>query len=87
MGMYGTGFSYANTQRVRIMNTANLGTHSQKMYDKKTELSLAPVAKPKLLDQLRDALRSRHYSHRTEQTYCSWVTNVYRPTFTAAARQ
>ena len=29
--------------------------------------------KPKLLDQLRDALRSRHYSRRTEQAYCHWV--------------
>lgn len=30
-------------------------------------------AKPKLSDQLREALRSRHYSRRTEQTYCHWV--------------
>jgi site-specific recombinase XerD len=30
-------------------------------------------AKPKLLDQLHEALRSRHYSRRTEQTYCHWV--------------
>lgn len=29
--------------------------------------------KPKLLDQLRLALRSRHYSQRTEETYCLWV--------------
>jgi len=29
--------------------------------------------KPKLLDQFREALRSRHYSRRTEQTYCQWV--------------
>jgi site-specific recombinase XerD len=29
--------------------------------------------KPKLLDELRMALRSRHYSRRTEQTYCHWV--------------
>jgi integron integrase len=29
--------------------------------------------KPRLLDQLRQALRSRHYSRRTEQTYCQWV--------------
>lgn len=29
--------------------------------------------KPKLLDQLRMALRSRHYSRKTEQTYCMWV--------------
>jgi integron integrase len=29
--------------------------------------------KPKLLDRVREALRSRHYSRRTEQTYCYWV--------------
>lgn len=28
---------------------------------------------PKLLDQMREALRSRHYSRRTEQAYCQWV--------------
>ncbi|MBN2397693.1 MAG: phage integrase N-terminal SAM-like domain-containing protein, partial [Deltaproteobacteria bacterium] len=28
---------------------------------------------PKLLDRLRLALRSRHYSRKTEQTYCHWV--------------
>jgi integron integrase len=32
-----------------------------------------PTAKPKLLDQLSDALRSRHYSPRTQQTYIHWV--------------
>lgn len=29
--------------------------------------------KPKLLDQLRGALRSRHYSRSTESTYVHWV--------------
>ncbi|KPK42030.1 MAG: integrase [Phycisphaerae bacterium SG8_4] len=29
--------------------------------------------KPRLLEQLRQALRCRHYSRRTEQTYCQWV--------------
>ena len=29
--------------------------------------------KPKLLDRWREALRSRHYSRRTEQTYCHWA--------------
>jgi hypothetical protein len=29
--------------------------------------------KPKLLDRLREALWARHYSPRTEQTYCHWV--------------
>ena len=33
----------------------------------------ASAQKPKLLDCLREALRSRHYSRRTEQTYCHWV--------------
>jgi integron integrase len=28
---------------------------------------------PRLLDQLRDALRRRHYSYRTEQSYEHWV--------------
>ena len=27
----------------------------------------------KRLDRLREALRSRHYSRRTEVTYCHWV--------------
>jgi len=32
-----------------------------------------PGREKKLLDQYRDALRVRHYSHRTEETYVSWV--------------
>ena len=32
-----------------------------------------PAQKPKLLDRLCEALRSRHYSRRTEQSYCHWV--------------
>lgn len=30
-------------------------------------------AKPRLLDRVRSALRSRHYSFRTEQTYVGWI--------------
>ena len=56
-----------------IMNIASVGTPSQKMSVKKPRLSLVRDAKPKLLDQLREALRARHYSRRTEQTNCSWV--------------
>ncbi|MGQ3684374.1 MAG: phage integrase N-terminal SAM-like domain-containing protein [Candidatus Loosdrechtia sp.] len=29
--------------------------------------------KPKPIDRLREALRSRYYSRRTEQAYCHWV--------------
>ena len=34
---------------------------------------LAPGDPPRLLDQLRLALRARRYSKRTEQAYCLWV--------------
>ena len=37
-------------------------------------VSNGSAAKPRrLLDQLRDELRSRHYSRRTEESYCAWV--------------
>lgn len=55
------------------MNTASFSTPSQKMSIGKPGLSLVRDAKPKLLNQLREGLRARHYSRRTEQTYCSWV--------------
>jgi len=29
--------------------------------------------KPKLLDQVRAALRTRHYSYRTEEAYIHWL--------------
>jgi integron integrase len=32
-----------------------------------------PVSKPKLLDLVRDAIRLRHYSIRTEQVYINWI--------------
>jgi Phage integrase, N-terminal SAM-like domain len=27
----------------------------------------------KLLDQVRDAIRLKHYSHSTEETYVQWI--------------
>jgi integron integrase len=32
-----------------------------------------PSTPPKLLDRVRDALRLKHYSYRTEQTYIQWI--------------
>jgi hypothetical protein len=29
--------------------------------------------KPKLLDRVRDAIRARHYSRRTEDAYIGWI--------------
>lgn len=31
------------------------------------------MSEPRLMDQVRAAIRTRHYSHRTEETYCHWV--------------
>lgn len=32
-----------------------------------------PKPKPKLLDQVRAAIRAKHYSHRTEEAYTQWI--------------
>lgn len=32
-----------------------------------------PATSPKLLDQVRDRLRLKHYSLRTEQAYVGWI--------------
>ena len=34
--------------------------------------------KPKLLDQVREAIRLKHYSIRTEKTYSDWLSPNYR---------
>src|SRR5437867_2575687 len=38
----------------------------------------ASSAKPKLIDRLREALRGRHYSRRTEETCCHEDTFSFR---------
>jgi len=55
------------------MQNASVATKSGKIAEGRVVRSLVGDAKPKLLDQLREALRARHYSRRTEQTYCLWV--------------
>jgi integrase len=37
------------------------------------QLTPAVAGTPRLLDQVRDAIRRRHYSYRTEQTYLQWI--------------
>ncbi|MGH2702721.1 MAG: phage integrase N-terminal SAM-like domain-containing protein, partial [Actinomycetota bacterium] len=34
---------------------------------------VAPGTPPRLLDQVRTAIRRRHYSYRTEQAYVHWI--------------
>jgi len=43
---------------------------------------VAPAASPgkpkKLLEQVRDLLRLKHYSLRTERCYCDWIERFIR---------
>jgi integron integrase len=53
--------------------TLNTKCQGKSPLDRHTTSSPDTNSDPKLLDQLREALRSRHYSRRTERTYCMWV--------------
>src|SRR6266550_6217268 len=37
------------------------------------EIGPLPSPRPRLLDRVRAALRARHYSRRTEETYVAWI--------------
>ena len=37
------------------------------------ESSPPPPPKPRLLDRVREAVRTRHYSRRTEKAYVHWI--------------
>jgi hypothetical protein len=34
---------------------------------------IIPNPKPKLLDQVREVMRLKHYSIRAERCYCDWI--------------
>jgi len=40
--------------------------------------STADKPKRRLLDQVRDVMRLKHYSLRTERTYCHWIERFIR---------
>ena len=40
--------------------------------------SVVPNPKLRLLDQIREVMRLRHYSIRTETAYCDWVRRYIR---------
>lgn len=37
------------------------------------ETAAGGARKPKILDQVREAVRARHYSRRTEESYVGWI--------------
>ena len=42
-------------------------------YGTKSPLPSSTAPKPKLLDQVREAIRMRHYSPKTEESYVHWI--------------
>ena len=43
------------------------------MHDQGAKSLPAEAGRPRLLDVVRDAIRRRHYSYRTEETYVRWI--------------
>ena len=56
-----------------IEYTSPVGSTFPLVRDRGVEYSASGLKKVRLLDQMRLALRSRHYSRRIERTYCQWV--------------
>jgi hypothetical protein len=42
-------------------------------------MTLAEPPKKKLLEQVREAIRLKHYSDRTEETYVQWIKLRSKP--------
>jgi hypothetical protein len=55
----------------RLRYCFHLHCDGQRSFAKKDANSLS--GKPKLLDQVRDAIRLSHYSIRTEHAYTDWI--------------
>jgi len=61
-----TGFSRLSRLRWEG-KVSKLGSMPQNL------ISPSPSNKSKLLDQVRDVIRRKHFSIRTERTYCDWI--------------
>lgn len=55
------------------MQNARAVTHVRNVSGVSQGRSLVIDLKPKLLDQVRQAIRARHYSQRTEEAYVAWI--------------
>lgn len=43
------------------------------MVDPVTQETSSEAARPRLLEVVRETIRRRHYSYRTEETYLHWI--------------
>ncbi len=65
-------FDFAGRGVHPVQQTRSIKTNPDSVNERPADTSKTEH-KPKLLDRLREALRARHYSRRTEQTYCHWI--------------
>ena len=68
------------TELFRLIRLLAWGTSDKNGVMDPVLLPHAVTSKPKkrLLDQVRDVTRLKHYSLRTERTYCGWITRFIR---------
>ena len=45
----------------------------QRVSPERSSLAVAPTGAPKLLDRVRQTIRAKHYSRRTESAYVDWI--------------
>jgi integrase-like protein len=69
-GQWGTRRTHA-----RFLPTTSTRVSSSSLLPPSADLSA--VRKPKLLDQVRYAIRTRHYSLRTEDAYIYWIKRSF----------
>jgi len=55
-----------------------MGTVKAESMDPVLEFAPASLKEKKLVDQMRDVMRVKHYRLRTEQSYCDWVKRFIR---------
>jgi len=59
--------------KVKSLNDRRLKMISQSGQPAAATSALPSAPKPKLLDRVRQAIRTRHYSYKTEEAYVGWI--------------
>ena len=68
-----TTAEHRETHRIHARFIPMTSAHASSSSSLLPPTNLSAVRKPKLLDQVRAAIRVRHYSLRTEDTYVHWI--------------
>lgn len=63
----------AGVETSKVGLTSGSGLPGTGIPVKITQEECASGRRPRLMDLMRQEMRGRHYSHRTEQSYCAWV--------------